>query len=110
MPPMAQHDHVGFFRDFHGLGDLFAVFLRIAGHHRIDVPGAADGDLAALAVQHLHMLADLGLNAFEHGDVVVGDAAVTAQQAAMRIRSDDRDGLDALRDSTARCRSRSSAA
>ena len=66
-----QHDDVGIPGDFDRLGDLPAILFRIAGHHRIDIPASADGDLAALAVEHLDMLADFGLDAVEHRDVVL---------------------------------------
>src|SRR5208283_6186250 len=38
---------------------------------------------------------DLGLNTIEDGDVVLGHAAVATQQAAMRIRTDNRNRLEA---------------
>ena len=38
---------------FDGFGDLAAIFGGIAGHHFILHPRAADGDLAAFAVEHL---------------------------------------------------------
>jgi hypothetical protein len=55
------------------------------------------GDLAAFGVKHFDAVADLGPDAFQHGDVVFRHAAVTAEQRAMRVRPDDRDGLQLRR-------------
>ena len=58
------------------------------------VPRAADGDLAAFAVDHLRAVADPRSDAIEHRDLVLRHAAVAAQQRAIRIRPDHRDGLE----------------
>ena len=69
----------------------------MAGCHRILVPGTADGDLAAFAVGHLHPVADLRTDAFEQRGVKFRAAAVAAEQFAIRIRPDDRNGFDFAR-------------
>ena len=53
-----EHDDVGPPGDLDGLGDLLAVFRGIARRDLVLLPGAADGDLAAFAVEHLDPLAD----------------------------------------------------
>src|ERR1022692_4847078 len=86
-----EHDHIGPFRHFDGFGNLAAIFGGIAGDHFILHPGAADGDLAAFAVEHFGADTDPGPDAIEHRDVMLGNAAVAAQQAAVGVGSDDRD-------------------
>jgi hypothetical protein len=93
---MASTITSAFFATLHRFGNLFAVFFGIARHHFILVPRAADGDLAALAVEDLDLLADLLLDAVEHRDIVLRHAAVSAQQAAIRVGTDHGDGLDLL--------------
>ena len=105
-----EHDHIGAPGDLDGLGDLFAIFLRIARRDFVLCPGAADRDLAAFAVEHLRALADAGVDAVEHGDVVLRHAAVAAEQTAIGVGADDGDGLDARADRAAADRLRSSAA
>ncbi len=88
-----EHDDVGLLRDFDGFGNLSAVFGRIAGNDFVLLPRAADGDFATFGVEHFDVLADLLTDAFEHGDVEFGSAAVAAEQRAVGIWPDDRDGF-----------------
>ena len=95
---MASTIDVGLLGDFDGLGDLLAVLGRIAGRHFVLAARSRRlRDLAAFAVEHVHAVADLGLDAVEHGDVVLGHAAVAAEQAAVGVRADDGDGLELRR-------------
>ena len=89
-----QHNHVGLLRDFNSLGNLLAVFFRIARDHLILVPVSADGDFATFAIEDLDFLAGFLADAVENRDIVPGHAAVTAKKAAMRIGTDDGDGFD----------------
>ena len=89
-----QHNHVGLLRHLHCLGNRLPVLHRIARHNLILIPRSANGDLATLAVEHLHLLANLRLDAVQHRDIVLRHAAVSAQQPAIRVRSNHSDGLD----------------
>ena len=91
-----QHDHVGFLGHAHRFGNLFTVLHRIARHHFILVPRPADSDLAALAVEHLHLLADFFLDAFQHRDILLRYATVPAQQNAIRVWSNHSNSLDRI--------------
>ena len=106
-----EHDHVGLLRDLHGFGDLLAVLFRIARRRlRSCVPRAADGDLAAFAVEDLRAVADLVADALEHRDVVLRHAAVAAEQAAIGIGADHRDRFELASDRAEQVCRRSSAA
>src|SRR5262249_50636902 len=92
-----EHNHIRFFGDLDGFGNLLAVFFRIAGENFVLIPRAAERNFAAFAVEHLYAVADLCLDAVKHGDIVFRYAAVAAEQAAMRIWADDRNGSNFLR-------------
>ncbi len=92
-----EHDHVGAPGHLDRLRDLLAICAGIARGDLVLSPGAVDGDLAAFAVEHFHALAEPGLNAFQHGDVAFRHAAIPAQQTAVGIGADHRDGLDTVR-------------
>ncbi len=94
MPPMANTMTSAFFATLDGFGDLPPIFFGIARDNFVLVPTAADGDLAAFAVEDLYLLASLLLDAVEHGDIMFGNAAVAAQQSAIRVGADNSDGLD----------------
>ena len=94
-----QHDHVRLFGDIHGFRDLLAVFVRIAGHDCVLVPVAADGNFAAFAEKHFGAAANLGLNAVQDGDIVLGHSAVATEQTAMGVRANDRIVLTRFRSS-----------
>ena len=86
-----------FFATFTASAICLAVLFRIARRHRILIPRPADGDLAAFAVEHLGVLADLRADALEHRNFVLRHAAVAAQQAAVGVGSNHGDGLDGVR-------------
>ena len=67
-----QNDYVRLLRNFDG---FLAIWLRSSTGSLAMTSSTfqrpADGDLAAFAVKDLRALADFGLYAFEHGDVVL---------------------------------------
>src|SRR5215831_16416120 len=89
-----QDNEIRLFSDLHCFRNLPAIFFRIARHNLIDVPRAANRNLAAFAVEHLDARAGFGPDALEHSDLLFGHATVTTEQAAIGVWTNDGDGLD----------------
>ena len=71
LPPMASTITSACLATFTASAICLRSSSGIARHDFVLIPGAADGDLAAFAVEHLDTAAGLRLDAFEHGDVVL---------------------------------------
>ena len=74
-----QHDDIGLFGHLDRFGDRLGVLGGVAGGHLVLIPTAADGDLAALAIENVHAVSELLLDAVEHRHAVLGHTAVAAQ-------------------------------
>ena len=94
LPPIASTMTPALFGHFDGFGNLLAILLGITWNDFVLVPVAADRDLAAFAVKHLGFLAGFFTDTFEHRDLLLRPAAVAAQQRAIRVGTNDGDGLD----------------
>src|SRR5690242_2118653 len=91
-----EHDDISLLGHFDCFGNLAAILFRIAGHDRVFAPGATNSDLATFAVEDFGAIADALFNSIEDCDVVTRNSAITTEQAPVRVRPDNSDGLQLL--------------
>ncbi len=76
-------------RDFHRFLDALEIVFALGADDFVRVPIAGLGEANAFGRDHVHALTELGFDAVEQGDDVLGNVRIAAQLDASRVRADD---------------------